>query len=158
MRTPNRRVELRPVRCADVVWLTVVGLDPEKIGRQYHWYELVLQPFVAPARALFGPRRPARVVEVDGRRAGYIGPNPLSGNLEYFLQPWARGGTGTTMVADYLRDHRQRDRARRFYVAGHNTRSLRTLLRAFEQLGWVEDRDFWIRPGPGGRLVHVRAG
>jgi hypothetical protein len=73
-------VHVRPVRYADALWLTGVGFDPEKIGRQYHWAETPLQLYIAPARALFGPRRSAvPVIEVDGRRAGYIGCNRCRG-------------------------------------------------------------------------------
>jgi hypothetical protein len=95
------------------------------------------------------------VVEVDGRRAGYIGPNPLSGNLEYFVQPWARGGVGTAVVAGYLSGFRAGDRPRTFFVSAGNDRSLATLLAAFERLGWSEGTDYRIEEGRHGRRVRV---
>lgn len=154
----DRRVTLRRPRPADGPWLTAVGLDPEKIGSQYHWVEAPLQLGIAPARALLATRRPAAVVEVDGRRAGYIGPNPLSRNLEYFVQPWARGGAGATIVATYLSGFRAGDRPRRFFVSTSNERSLRTLRTAFARLGWQEGREVRIEPASHGCYVWVPAG
>lgn len=152
-------MSLRRARWRDVPWLCAVGLDPEKVGRQYHVAEAPLQLVVAPARALLaaGTRRPAAVVEVEGRRAGYIGPNPLSGNIEYFLQPWARGGTGSAVVSRYLGDFRGPDRQRRFFVAAGNERSLATLHSAFRRLGWQEHSDWWASRARHGTHVHVRA-
>ncbi len=66
----EREVQVRSVRYSDALWLVSVGFDPEKIGRQYHWAETPLQLYIAPARALLGPRGPAAIVEVHGRRAG----------------------------------------------------------------------------------------
>lgn len=151
-------VRVRPVRPADWPWLVAVGLDPEKIGRQYPWFEAPLQLWCAPARALLAHRRPAVLVEVEGRRAGYVGTNPLSGNLEYFLQPWARGrGAGPGAIAAFLARHRAGDRARRFVVAHRNARSLAALRRAFATLGWVEGPDYRVVPGRWATSVWVRA-
>jgi hypothetical protein len=160
--TPNGPVE-RPVVVRDVArsdgwWLLGQGLDPRKAGRQYSWPELPLQVVVAPARVLTTRRHPACTVEVDGRRAGYIGVNPLSGNLEYFLDPWARGGVGARVIAAFLVDHRPGDRPRRFHVAHRNERSLRALRRAFERLGWSEGAEFRVVDGRLGWEVHVGAG
>jgi len=155
---PDRDVDLRRARTADLAWLVAVGLDPEKIGSQYHWAEAPLQVGVAPARALLARRRPAAVVVVDGRRAGYIGPNPLSRNLEYFVQPWARGGVGAAIVARYLEGFRSGDRPRRFFVATHNDRSMRTLRTAFDRLGWAEGQEVRIEPATHGSYVWVPAG
>ncbi len=154
----ERTVTLRRARASDAPWLLAVGLDPEKVGRQYHRLEAPLQLVVAPARALAAPRAPAALVEVDGRRAGYVGPNPLSRNLEYFLQPWARGGTGTTAVTDYLRRFRAGDRARRFFVATSNERSMTVLLRACAAVGWEEGREVRVEPARHGRWVWIPAG
>ena len=154
----ERPVHLRPATRGDLWWLWAVGLDPEKVGSQYHWAEAPLQLGIAPVRAVIAPHRAAAVVEVDGRRAGYIGPNPLSGNLEYFVQPRARGGVGTRIVASYLRDHRGDDRARRFFVSSHNDRSLATLHRAFEQLGWQEGVEVRTEAARHGRYVWVPPG
>lgn len=149
---------VRAIRRDDLPWLVRVGLDPEKVGRQYHWAETPLQLFIAPARAVLGPRGPAAIVELDGRRAGYIGRNPLSGNLEYFLQPWARGrGIGSTAIAAFLRDHRDGDRRRRFMIKHGNDRSMRALLRAFDGIGWVADRDYWVTDGAAATSVWVRS-
>lgn len=153
-----REVRLRSIRSRDVVWLTLQGLAFSKIGSQYHWAETPLQLLVAPLRAVSGPRRSAALIEVDGRRAGYIGPNPLSGNIEYFVAPWARGGVGTASIATYLREHRRGDRARAFFVAHHNQRSLRALVGAFEQVGWTERRDYRVDDGKLGWRVRVRPG
>jgi hypothetical protein len=97
-------------------------------------------------------------VEVDGRRAGYIGRNPLSGNLEYFLQPWARGrGAGPQVIAAFLAEHRPDDRKRRFVVKHGNDRSLGALQRALAQLGWVEGEDYWVDDGRVATSVWVRS-
>ncbi len=154
----ERGVQVRSIRCSDALWLVSVGLDPEKIGRQYHWAETPLQLYIAPARALLGPRGPAAIVEVHGRRAGYVGRNPLSGNFEYFLQPWARGrGIGTVSIGEFLAKHRGDDRARRFMVKHGNARSLQALRHALEQIGWVEGRDYRIEDGRVATSVWVRS-
>ncbi len=136
----SRSLALRSARWADVWWLLGAGLDPRRIGEQYSVWESPLQVVVAPARAVLAPLRPhvAAVIEVDGRRAGYIGPNPLSGNIEYFLSRWARGGLGRRLIVAYLGTFRRDDRARRFFVAYKNDRSRAALLGAIEQLGWTE--------------------
>ncbi|MFZ4518544.1 MAG: GNAT family N-acetyltransferase [Microthrixaceae bacterium] len=154
----GRTVHLRRARPTDAAWLAAVGLDPEKIGSQYHLVEAPLQLVVAPARAFAAPRAPAAVIEVDGRRAGYVGPNPLSRNLEYFLQPWARGGTGTAAVTGYLRHFRAGDRARRFFVATSNERSMTVLLRACAAVGWQEGREVRIETARHGRWVWIPPG
>jgi hypothetical protein len=152
-------VHVRSVRVADGLWLTGVGLDPEKVGRQYHWAETPLQLYIAPARALLGPRRStAAIIEVDGRRAGYIGRNPLSGNLEYFLQPWARGrGAGVAAIGAFLAEVRADDKARRFVIKHGNERSERALRRALGEIGWNEGDDYWIEDGRFERSVWVRS-
>ncbi len=155
--TPERDVVLRSVRWADWPWLTAQGLSFSKVGSQYHWLEAPLQLYIAPMRATLGPRGPAAVVEVDGRRAGYIGRNPLSGNLEYFLQPWARGGSGRAVIAGFLRDHRPHDRERAFFVAHKNERSLRALLGALATLGWHEGDEYSLDDARLGTYVRVRA-
>jgi hypothetical protein len=149
---------VRPIERRDALWLLRVGLDPEKINRQYHWAETPLQLYIAPARAVLGPRGPAAIVEVDGRRAGYVGRNPLSGNFEYFLQPWARGnGRGSAAIGEFLAHHRGEDRSRRFMIKHGNDRSLRALRRAFEDIGWVEGTDYWVKDGRGATSVWVRS-
>lgn len=137
----QRQLTLRAATSADIWWLLREGLDLRKVGEQYSIWETPLQLVVAPARALLAPRRPtvAAIVEVDGRRAGYIGPNPLSANIEYFLASWARGGVGRRMIAEYLGVFRRSDRARRLFVSYHNERSKAALLGAIEQLGWSDD-------------------
>ena len=49
-------VVVRAITCEDTGWLARVGLDPEKVGRQYHWAETPLQLYIAPARAVLGLR------------------------------------------------------------------------------------------------------
>ena len=155
---PRSDVVVRPVSYGDAGWVLSAGLDWEKVGRQYHWLETPLQLYVAPARAVLGPRARAVIVEVDGRRAGYIGRNPLSGNLEYFLQSWARGrGIGTRAIEEFLTKHRHEDCERRFVVKHGNGRSLGALLRALERLGWSESRDYRIVEGTMATSVWVRS-
>lgn len=151
-----RRVALRPVAAGDRLWLLAAGLSPEKVGRQYHWAEAPLQLFIAPARARRAPDQPAALILVDGRRAGYIGPNPMSGNLEYFLSPWARGGTGGRAITEYLSRFRTGDRPRRFFVSHHNPRSRAALLRALGRLGWVEGDRYWIEDSRLGWQIWVK--
>ena len=133
------------------------GFSLSKIGSQYHWAETPLQLYIAPMRATLGPKGPAAIVEVDGRRAGYIGRNPLSGNLEYFLQPWARGGTGQAMIGAFLVEHRPHDKARKFFVSHKNERSRRALVGAFESIGWTEGDQFRIEDTKLGWHIHVTA-
>jgi hypothetical protein len=153
---PAREVVVRPVAWRDWFWLTAQGLSWRKVNHQYTWMEAPLQLYIAPMRATLGPRGPAAVVEVDGRRAGYIGRNPLSGNLEYFLQAWARGGTGGQAIVAFLRDHRGGDRSRFFFVSHKNERSRRALLGSFARLAWVEGEQYWIEDGRLGWKIHVR--
>lgn len=158
-RPVEHQVHLDPIGPGDLVWLAAIGLDPELIGRQYHPVEAPLQLVIAPLRALRGPGAPARLVVVDGRRAGYIGPNPLSGNYEYVLRPWARGGgVGRRMIAEFLRRGRRGDRSRAFFVSSSNDRSFAALRGALDDLGWVEGEDWWVTSERHGRKVHVRPG
>jgi len=154
----ERTVSVRRARGRDWAWLTRAGLSPEKAGVQYHLVELPLQLFVAPARGTPIRPGPRCIIEVDGRRAGYIGRNPLSGNLEYFLERWARGGgTGSRAIAAFLRDHRRGDRDRAFFVSRKNPRSRAALDRAFAELGWREDEDVTTRHARLGQRITVRA-
>ena len=61
---------------------------------------------IAPLRALGLPPGPSYVIERDGERVGYIGRNPLSGNLEYFVRAAARGGVGKAAVTAFLAEWR----------------------------------------------------
>ncbi|MCX7620545.1 MAG: hypothetical protein N2037_06835 [Acidimicrobiales bacterium] len=141
-RSGDRRLVLRSATWADSLWLLLEGLDPRKIGEQYSVWEAPLQLLVAPLRAFSAPwrRTVAAIVEVDGRRAGYIGPNPLSANLEYFVARWARGGIGRRLIATYLGEFRRSDRSRRFFISYRNERSKAALLGALGQLGWSDYR------------------
>jgi len=155
----HRDVRLVPVRAADVCWLMAIGLDPELIGVQYHRAETPLQLVISPLRAITAPFVTARLVWVDGRRAGYIGRSPLSGNYEYLLRPWARGGgIGRRVIVDFLAHHRAGDRSRAFFVSAKNPRSMAALRRSLDQLGWVEGTDFDVLPVRFGQRVQVRAG
>jgi hypothetical protein len=157
-RHPDRSVAVRPVAATDWWWLTKEGLAPRMVGVQYHWAEAPLQLVIAPTRATGLRPGPRCIVEVDGRRAGYIGRNPLSGNLEYFVQPWARGGTGTVAIATFLRDHRAGDRSRTFFVSAKNERSRRALERAFGQLGWSEGAGYTSERGRMGWRIRIDPG
>jgi hypothetical protein len=151
-------IALRPVARGDRTWLLRVGWSLELAGSQYHWVELPLQAAVAPLRALLGPVVPAAVIEVDGRRAGYIGRSPLSGNLEYFLASWARDGVGKQAIAEFLAHHRSGDRRRRFVVSRRNPRSLAALRGAFHLLGWTEGVEYAVSEGRRGWSVWVERG
>jgi len=153
----ERAVVVRRVSWHDWAWLTLQGLSARKINSQFRWYETPLQLYIAPMRATLGPAGPAAIIEVDGRRAGYIGRNPLSGNLEYFLQPWARGGVGRRAIVAFLRDHRPEDKSRMFFVSHTNERSRRALIGSFEALGWREGDQFRIEDGRFGWKIHVAA-
>ena len=158
-RSARPDVRLTPVRGADRPWLVAMGLDPELIGRQYHWAETPLQLLIAPLRAALGPHVAACTVWVDGRRAGYIGRSPLSGNYEDVLRPWARGGgVGRRMIADFLAHHRSGDQGRAFFVSAHNPRSLRALLASLGDLGWREPDDYEVVAVRFGTEVRVRQG
>lgn len=155
---PDRNVTIRPATRGDWWWLTKEGLAPAMVGVQYHPLEAPLQLLIAPTRGTALRPGPRCIIEVDGVRAGYIGRNPLSGNLEYFLRPWARGGTGTTAIATFLRDHRAGDRRRAFFVSSKNERSRRALERAFDRLGWHEGDEYQIAPARMGWRITVAPG
>ena len=157
-RSGERAFEVRRARGRDWPWLTRAGLSPRMAGVQYHWIELPLQLVIAPTRGTGVRRGPRCIIEVDGRRAGYIGRNPLSGNLEYFLKPWARGGVGSRAIAAFLRDHRAGDRSRAFFISWSNPRSRRALDLAFDELGWREGEDLITRNARAGQRITVRAG
>lgn len=152
----QRRVAVRPATARDWWWLTRAGLAPELVGTQYHRAEAPLQLLIAPTRGT--PLRPGPrcIVEVEGRRAGYIGRNPLSGNLEYFLQPWARGGTGGRAIEAFLAGHRRGDRPRAFFVSHRNPRSRAALEGSLRRLGWAEGADWSVADGRLGWRITVR--
>ena len=154
---PTRSVVIRSATASDWWWLTRAGLAREMIGVQYHWAETPLQLAIAPTRGTAIRPGPRCIIEVDGRRAGYIGRSPLSGNLEYFLQPWARGGTGGVAITEFLRSHRVGDRPRAFFVSHKNARSLGALHRALASLGWQEGHEFTTDDGRMGWRITVRA-
>ena len=151
-------LHVRPCGPHDRWWLLRAGLDPEKIGSQYSWPEAPLQLLIAPWRAAVCTRRRAALAEVDGRPAGYIGPNPLSKNLEYFLQPWARGGRGAALVEGYFRLFPAREVAERFFVSAKNVRSLRALERGLGAVGWSEGDQYVVTTARFGRYVVVGPG
>ena len=150
-----RSVEVRPATAGDWWWLTRAGLAPEMVGVQYHRAEIPLQVLVAPTRGTPLRRGPRCVIEVDGRRAGYIGRNPLSGNLEYFLQPWARGGTGSRAIEAFLAQHRRGDRPRAFFVSHANPRSRAALEGSLRRLGWAEGTDYRVADGRLGWRITI---
>lgn len=151
----DRQVDVRKVTRSDWWWLTRTGLSPELLGVQYHWAETPLQLLIAPARGTRLRPGPTCIIEVDGRRAGYIGRSPLSGNLEYFLVSWARGGTGTVAITEFLRSHRTGDRPRAFFVSHRNARSRAALDRAFAALGWHDGIEFRTADGRMGWRITV---
>lgn len=148
---------VRPATRGDWWWLTRAGLAPWMAGTQYSWPEVPLQAVIAPTRGTGLRPGPRCIIEVDGERAGYIGRNPLSGNLEYFLAPWARGGTGRPAIVAFLRDHRAGDRPRAFFVSSENARSRAALDGAFAELGWREGESFTTRDVRFGQQITVRA-
>ena len=84
------------------------------------WLVLVGSLIAAPLRVALAARGPAAIVEVDGRRCGYVGRSPMSGNLEYWIDPWARGGVGRQAIAAFVRSHRTGDKPRRFVISRRN--------------------------------------
>jgi len=155
----EREVHLATVGWGDVGWLMAAGFDPELAGVQYHWAEAPLQLVISPLRAITAPFATASLVWVDGRRAGYIGTAPLSGNYEYLLRPWARGGgVGRRMIVDFLGHHRVGDRSRAFFVSAKNPRSMTALRRSLDELGWEEGTDYDVVQVRFGQRVQVRAG
>lgn len=153
---PSQPVTVRPCTRRDWWWLTKAGLAPELAGTQYHWAETPLQLGIAPTRGLPLRPGPRSVIEVDGRRAGYIGRSPLSGNLEYFLAPWARGGgVGTHAITQFLSHQRVGDQPRTFFVSHHNPRSRAALERAMATLGWSEGDGYTTTDGRFGWRITV---
>lgn len=145
-----------PAGWADWWWLTRAGLSPELVGRQYHWAETPLAVVAAPLRGAPWPRGPRSLIEVDGRRAGYIGRNPLSGNVEYLLRPWARGGgRGRAAITAFLRAGRDDGRPSTFFVAHHNARSRAALVRSLEAAGRSEGDGYTVADGRFGERFTV---
>ena len=92
---------------------------------------------------------------VDAKRAGYVGLNPLSTNIEYYLQPWARGGTGGPAVEMYLRQVLPFAKKKYAFMMKGNERSVRTFRASLENLGFADGREytyFTYRKGSGFRL------
>ncbi len=140
----------------DIVFLVSSGLDRERIGVQYRDGEWYKQFALAPLRYFCkGTRERSRVIWVKGRRAGYVGLNPRSTNIEYYLQPWARGGVGRIAVGEYLRVILPSDRDEHAFMLPGNDRSVLTMRRALEDLRMIEFEDFEYFTSDGGSGFRV---
>lgn len=155
----SRNVEIRPLRLSDLPFLVVSGLDRERTGLQYPADEWLKQFRIAPLRYFNkSTRSRSFLAVVDGRRAGYVGLNPLSSNIEYYLQPWARGGVGKRAVAEFLRSLLPSHRDERAFMLAGNVRSVMTFRRALESLRLSEDADYEYFTYDGGSGFRVLAG
>lgn len=141
--TTDRSVKLRPISWRDLPFLCISGLDRERIGVQYDAKDYWQQFKIAPLRFF---RRESRemsfIIWVDGRRGGFVGINPMSRNIEYYLQPWARGGVGTVAVREFLTRSLPFDEERSAFMIGTNTRSQATLRNVLVSLGLVAGVDY----------------
>lgn len=154
-----RNVELTGIRLLDLPFLLMSGLDRERIGVQYPEQEWLKQFRIAPLRYFNrSTRLRSFIILVDGRRAGYVGLNPLSENIEYYLQPWARGGAGKRAVTEFLRRTLPSVRDEHAFMLPGNERSVMTFRRSLEALRLREDADFEYFTYDGGSGFRVIAG
>ena len=153
----NRSVVIRTIRLSDLPFLVVSGLDRERRDVQYPAKEWRRQFRIAPMRYLKkSTRMKSRLIAVDGRRAGYIGLNPLSRNIEYYLQPWARGGVGGSAITDYLRELLPSNRDEYAFMLDGNERSVTAFRSALKRTSLEEGDDykyFTYDSGHGFRII-----
>jgi hypothetical protein len=145
-------VTLTRIVARDVPFLLRSGLDPERRGVQYPKHEYRKQFRIAPLRYWQRRTRPlSRIIRVDNRRAGYVGLNPLSENIEYYLMPWARGGVGGRAVEAYLREVLPFDVPKHAFMLAGNDRSVNTFRAALERIGLADDAyTYFTYPGGSG--------
>ena len=157
---PNEReVELRPISARDLQFLVRSGLDRERVGVQYGADEYRKQYRIAPMR-FFNKltRTQSFIIWVEGQRAGYVGLNPLSTNIEYYLQPWARGGTGGRALSAFLQRSLPFEVERSAFMIGSNERSQAVMRSALVGCGLVSGVDFEEYEIDGYRGFTVRSG
>jgi hypothetical protein len=155
----ERGVSLTAITIADLPFLVVSGLDRERVGVQYPRSDYRKQFKIAPLRYFrTDTRHLSRIVRVEGRRAGYVGLNPLSRNIEYYLQPWARGGVGRRAIEEYLREVLPFDVDKHAFMLDGNDRSVHVFRTALALLGLLEKTDFEYFVYPGGSGFRLLAG
>lgn len=155
----TRQVALTAIGLADLPFLVWSGLDRERIGVQYPAGEYRRQFRIAPLRYFRSATRPSsRIIRVNGRRAGYVGLNPLSENIEYYLQPWARGGVGGAAIEAYLRATLPFPVDKHAFMIEGNDRSVAVFRAALTRIGLIDGEDFEYFEYPGGSGFRVLAG
>ena len=156
-RTGSDSTELKIITFADLPFLLLSGLDRERVGVQYRDGEWLKQFRIAPLRYFNkSTRSRSFLVVVNGRRAGYVGLNPLSTNVEYYLQPWARGGRGRTAVTEFLGHLLPSNRDEHAFMLAGNDRSVMTFRRSLEMLGLTEGVEFDYFVYEGGSGFRIR--
>ena len=155
----DRVVTLTRITLRDLPFLVISGLHRDRAGVQYPRSEYRKQLRIAPMRYFNRTTRAqSNIIRVDDRRAGYIGLNPLSTNIEYYLVPWARGGVGSQALDAYLRAHLPFGEAKHAFMLVDNERSVRVFRSALDRLGMTEPDDYRYFEYPGGRGFRIRAG
>ena len=155
----ERRVEIREIHPSDLPFLIISGLDRERRDVQYAAKEWRKQFRIAPMRYFRAEtRKRSRLIVVDGRRAGYVGLNPLSRNIEYYLQPWARGGVGRRAITDYLRGLLPSAKDEHAFMLPNNDRSVQVFRRSLLALCLEEGTDFEYFTYDGGSGFRIMAG
>ncbi len=159
MSAEDRVVTLSRITWRDVPFLVTSGLHRERAGVQYPRSEYRAQFRIAPLRYFNRTTRTvSSIVRVDGRRAGYVGLNPLSTNIEYYLVPWARGGVGRRAIVTYLRTHLPFEEDKFAFMIAGNARSVHVFRSALHELGLSDPETFRHFEYPGGQGFKVRAG
>jgi hypothetical protein len=161
----QRQVSLTRITFVDLPFLVLSGLDRERVGVQYPANEYRKQFKIAPLRYFRRVTRTlSRIIRVNAKRAGYVGLNPLSGNIEYYLMPWARGGVGGRAIEQYLREALPFEVDKHAFMLESNERSVRVFRTVLKSMGLLEGSDFeyFEYPGgdgyPGGRGFRLFAG
>ncbi len=155
----EREVTLTAIGLTDLPFLVWSGLDRERIGIQYPADEYRRQFRIAPLRYFRSATRPlSRIIRVEGRRAGYVGLNPLSENIEYYLQPWARGGVGGAAIESYLRSVLPFPVDKHAFMLEGNDRSVAVFRGALSRIGLVSEEDYEYFEYPGGSGFRLLAG
>jgi hypothetical protein len=159
MSAEDRAVTLTEITWRDLLFLVTSGLQPDRAGVQYPRSEYRAQFRIAPLRYFNRTTRAqSSIIRVDGRRAGYVGLNPLSTNIEYYLVPWARGGVGGRAVVSYLRTRLPFEHDKFAFMLAGNDRSVHVFRSALHQLGLSDPATFRHFEYPGGQGFKVRAG
>jgi hypothetical protein len=155
----SKKLSLTPIAVSDLPFLIISGLDRERRGVQYPGDEWLKQFKIAPMRFFnASTRRKSFIIRVDGKRAGYIGLNPLSTNIEYYVMPWARGGIGSAIIRKFLLTLLPSSRDEHAFMLSGNDRSVHAFRSGLKAIGLESESDYEYFEYDGGQGFRVIAG